>query len=424
MAENDYGIRSYDIKDSVGQFTYKVRLSDRIDFDPNTGYLYCKDAIAGNVGVQTYKGYELGFADGNRIVKVHRTEEHIFARESLESLRGKPITLEHPTEMVDSENIKKYGMGTMLDVGKRDGDNIIVDLVIQDKALIDKVAPEDENGERHISNDFRDLSLGYSAKLLPCKDSNEFVQTNIEYNHLAVVKEGRAAHALIRDNQNEELKGAKSMTLTERIKGLLFKKNKDQTVTVLDEENKEERVVSVEEYHEKREFVDPMEHDKTITVESETKTVVKEQDGADAKVEAEKDGKKEEEGKKDMKDRAYFDSAMKEVMGLPAGAYKEDRLKEINDEYLTAFPREIKDAKVEIKDGVTKDLKPVNIDELNHQFKDEQPKKPDFEFMEKESKTFYDMISNPESGLHKDHQAWSDFYNQMVRSGKTNLNLN
>jgi hypothetical protein len=422
MAEvkSDYEIKSFNIKDSVGQFTYKVRLSDHIDFDPNTGFLYCKDAIVGNVGVQTYKGYELGFADGNRIVKVHRLEKYIFASESLESLRGKPITLEHPTEMVDSKNVKKYGMGTILDIGKRDGDNIIVDLVIQDKALIDKVAPEDDDGVRNISSDFRDLSLGYSAKLLPYNDTNEFVQTNIEYNHLAVVKEGRAANALIRDNQNDELKGVNRMTLKERIKGLFFKKNADNTVTVLDEEGTEEKIVSVEEIHETKTFVDPFEHDKEIKVEHESKTVVTEKDGADAKIEPEKE---EEKGEKKMKDKAYFDSAMKEALALPDGAYRDGKIQEINDDYSATFPKKVLDAKVEVKDSALKDIKPVNTDELNKQFKDTEPKKPDFAYMEKESKEFYDKLTNPESGAHKDHQAWSDNYNAVVRSGRTNLNL-
>ena len=415
----DYGVVSYNINDSVGQFTYKVKLSDHIDYDPETGYLYCLDAIVGNVGVQIYKGRELGFADGNRIVKVHRKEEYIFAKDSLESLRGKPITLEHPSEMVNSENIKKYGMGTILDVGKKEGQNIICDLVIHDKALIDKVAPEDEDGVRHISNEFRDLSLGYSAKLLPFKDTDEYVQTNIEYNHLAVVKEGRAQNAIIRDSENEETKGSKSMNLIDRIKGLKFKKNKDNTVTVLDEEGKEEKIVSIEEFHETKTFQDPFEHDKKITVESEGKTVVTEQDGEDAKIKE----KEEEEGKKKMKDKAYFDSKFQEAKALPEGPYKQDFIDSLNAEYLEVFPRQVK---VVVADSITKDLKVVKTDEiLKVQVQDEQKQNEtvDYDFMDKESKTYYDKLTNPESGAHEDHSAWQKFYNSEVRSGKSNLNL-
>ena len=169
----DYEVLKFNINDSVGDFTYKVRLSNHIDYEPETGFLYCKDAILGNVGVQIYKGHELGFANRNEIVKVHRKAEDIFDQKSLESLRGKPITLEHPSVLVDSNNVKQYAKGTILDIGRPEGDNIVCDLVIHDKELIDLVAPVNENGEREISDEFRDLSLGYKAKLVPLDDTNE-----------------------------------------------------------------------------------------------------------------------------------------------------------------------------------------------------------------------------------------------------------
>jgi len=239
---------------------------------------------------------------------------------------------------------------------------------------------------------------------------------------LAVVKEGRASNAMIRDNQNEELKGVKSMTLKERLAGLFIKKNKDETVTIVDEQG-EEKIVSVEESHETRIFQDPFEHDKKITVESETKTVVKEQDGQDAKIEEEEKKKKEEGEKKPMKDRAYFDSAMKEALALPDGAYKDGKIQEINDDYMATFPKVVKTV---VKDSALAGLTVVNSEEINKVVvKDELPaKKVDFDFMERESKEFYDKLTNPESGVHKDYQAWKDHYNQVVRSGKTNLNIN
>jgi len=413
----DYEVKKFNIMDSnEGQFTYKVKLSDHIDYDPDTGFLYCKDAIVGNVGVQIYKGYELGFADGNRIVKVHRIKEHIFAKESLESLRGKPITLAHPFELVDSKNVKKYGMGTMLDVGRPSGDDILVDLVIQDHELIEKVAPEDEEGVRHISNEFRDLSLGYIAKLLPYKDTDEYVQTDIHYNHLAVVKVGRASNATIQDSENPDLKGEKTMTLKERITGLFFKKNKDESISVLDEEGTEEKIVSIEEFHETKTFQDPFEHDKKITVETEAKTVVTEQDGEDAKIEE----KEKEKGETKMKDKAYFDSAFNDAKALPDGAYKEDVIKTLNDEYLEVFPRTVKTV---VKDSALDNLKVVNTDEINKTFKDATETKVDFAYMEQESKEYYAKLTNPEHGAFKDHAEWQSFYNSEVRSGKTNLNL-
>jgi len=414
---NDYSLLNYNIQDSIGQFTYKVKLSDHIDYDPKTGYLYCLDAIVGNIGVQTYKGSELGFADGNRIVKVHRVEEHIFAEDSLESLRGKPITLNHPTEMVDSNNFRKYAMGTILDVGKRDGDNIVCDLVIHDKKLIDKIAPEDENSERHISDEFRDLSLGYSAKLLPFQDTDEYVQTDIQYNHLAVVKEGRASNAIIRDSHNPEIEEKKPMNIFKAL-GKVFHIKDNQTVEILDEELNKEQVVLVTEITEKHEYIDPYEHDQKVTVERTTTEVVKKDDGEDAKIEEPEKGEKKME-----KDKAYFDQAFKDAKMLPDGAYKDDVIKQLNDEYLEAFPRkvDVKDTKAE--ESVTKKIVVVDSKEITKDFQDQEPQKVDFMAMENESKVYYDKISNPESKYHKNHQAFLDFFNSEVKSGQSNLNM-
>jgi hypothetical protein len=415
VGNKDYGIVNYNIKDSVGQFTYKVKLSDHIDYDKSTGYLYCIDAIVGNVGIQIYRGSELGFADGNRIVKVHRKEEYIFAEDSLESLKGKPITLEHPQEMVTSENIREYGMGTILDVGRREGDNILCNLVIHDKNLIDRIAPEDEDGNRAISDEFRDLSLGYNAKLLPYEDTDEYVQTDIEYNHLAVVKTGRAANAIIRDSA-EEKKEKKPMKFFDWLLGKKIKDNEDGTITVLDDDNPE-RVVAKRETITKEEYVDPYEHDKVIKTETTIKTVTKEDDGPDAEIEDENENEK---GETIMKDKAYFAQAFKDAQALPEGPFRDDTIKALNDEYLELFPREIKDE--EPKVSVTDSLK-VTKTEDNVIIKDEKKDRIDFDALEKESMEYYDKLTNPESRFHMDHAAWEKFFKSEQRSGKSSLNL-
>lgn len=397
-------------KDGSGEFIYTVKLTDRIKYEPDTGYLYCYDAVAGNVGVQIYKGYELGFSDGNSIVKVHRVKEHIFAEDSLVTLNGKPITITHPKEMVDSENFREYGMGTVLKVNHNDED-ILVDLVIHDKQLVDKIAPEDEDGERHISDEFRDLSLGYTARLLPYKDTADYVQTEIKYNHLAVVKEGRASHAIIRDSKETEVKEKKPMKIFEWLKGKKVKIVDDHSVEVIDDENPE-RIVRVSEYSSKEEFVDPYEHDKVIKVERTTTEVVKEDDGPDAEVKDPEEGKEKE---KEMKDKAYFDKAFKDAMILPEGPFKQDRINELNAEYLEAFPRQVADSKPQV--SVTDKI--VVVDTAGDQTP--QPKTVDYAYLEKESKDYYRKLTDPE--FWDSHEEWQKNYNAQIRSGRTNLNL-
>lgn len=415
VIKKDYTIVNYNIKDSVGQFTYKVKLSDHIDYDKNTGFLYCKDAIVGNVGVQIYKGYELGFADGNRIVKVHRKEEYIFAEDSLKSLEGKPITLDHPNEMVNSENVRQYSKGTVLNAGRRDGDNILCDLVIHDKDLIDRIAPEGEDGVREISDEFRDLSLGYNAKLQPYEDTDEYVQVDIEYNHLAVVKNGRAANAIIRDSA--EKKENKPMKFLDWLFGKKVLINDDDTFTVVkDEEENKEKVVAKTEITEKREYVDPYEHDKKITTERVTTEIVKEDDGEDAKIE-----ENEEKGETVMKDKAYFQKAFNDAKQLPDGPFKEDHIKALNEEYLEVFPREVKDSKEE--PSVTDKIKVTDSKEIDAKILDKKDEMVDFDKMEAESREYYDKLTNPESRYHKDHKSWSNFYTSEVKSGQSNLNI-
>lgn len=416
----DYEVLKFNINDSVGDFTYKVRLSNHIDYEPETGFLYCKDAILGNVGVQIYKGYELGFANRNEIVKVHRKAEDIFDQKSLESLRGKPITLEHPSVLVDSNNVKQYAKGTILDIGRPEGDNIVCDLVIHDKELIDLVAPVNENGEREISDEFRDLSLGYKAKLVPLDDTNEYVQKDIEYNHLAVVREGRAMNAMIRDSKIKEIKERKHMNFFNLFKGKKIRINDDDTLTLMDEEE----VVSKTEVTEKHQHIDPFDKDKKVTVERKTEEIVKEENAEEAKIEEEKEEKKET--KKTVKDKAYFTKAFNDAQMLPDGPFKEDTIAELNKEYREAFPKATVKDSVEDEPAKIKVQDSKEIDELaKKQFEDQKNKGPkvDFEFMDKESKLYYDKLTNPESGQHKDHDEWQAFYNSEVRKGKTNLNL-
>jgi hypothetical protein len=128
------------------------------------------------VGIFTYMN-----ADGS-LRKEFRPHDEVFNVDSLTSLRGKPITVDHPDNGVDSTNAKYVTVGTVLSEGRRDGDLLQADIVIH--------APDD-------MGDRRELSLGYSLDLdeTPGEFNGErydAIQRNIRYNHLSVVKRGRA----------------------------------------------------------------------------------------------------------------------------------------------------------------------------------------------------------------------------------------
>ncbi len=175
-------------KDKNGMFYHKIKISDNIETEKETGYLYCKNSILGHIGKQAYNGYEVGIID-KKVVYVKREEQDVFDEDSLASIKGKPVTSNHPDEMVNSKNFKKYVVGFIGDV-RRDGDNIVGDIVINDMDSIEKI----------LDGTLKDLSLGYTAELVPTGDG-ELKQTNIVINHLALVAEGRAINARIVDEQ-------------------------------------------------------------------------------------------------------------------------------------------------------------------------------------------------------------------------------
>lgn len=423
--------------DGKGNFGFKVFLSEHLFFDEKSGYLYCNDVVLGNVGVQYYKGYELGFSDRNATIEVHREESDVFDEISLESLKGKPVTLRHPKKLLDSDTTTDHIRGAIYGEPRRDGDNIVCDLVIYDRELIDLVAPEGEDGERALSKEFRDLSLGYKAKLVPLDKPNTYKQTNILYNHVAVLEAGRQVNAMIRDEANKEIEnelnqkkeGKALMGLFGRIKGKAVKRNEETNeVVITDEEVEVEvdiedaKVLSESMYHsiDKRQSYD--DPNKVITTERVTTEVTTEEE-KDEKTKIydeenqELDKDKKEIKNVDVKDKAYFVKALREAQSLPDGEIKVATIADLNKEFADAFPS----PQVEIKDGETKKavIKPVNNEEFEKEITDGETPKIDFIALENEAKQYYRKLTDPFA-----HASWKEFndhYSSEVRKGRSEI---
>lgn len=184
--------KELNLRDAVNSFEYMVQLSPNIELRKD-GYLIARNAVVGNVGKLQYSERELGWSGSNKKVNVLREAEDVFDEESLKSLEGAPITIKHPKTNVSSSNVKELQHGTVLGVPRRVGDNMVVDLAFHTEEVVDLLAPEvvDENGNvvRKLNEKFRDLSLGYKAKLVEIAN-NLYKQTDIIYNHLALVPQG------------------------------------------------------------------------------------------------------------------------------------------------------------------------------------------------------------------------------------------
>ena len=312
MLLNDGMIKKF--VDGNGIFYQRVKISDNIEREEETGFLYCYNSILGHVGVQAYNGWEVDMKD-QKVVYVRREANDVFDEDSMRSIEGKPVTLHHPDEMVDSKNFQKYAKGFIKNV-RRSGDNIVGDLVIHDESTIQKV----------LSGELKDLSLGYQAKLVPVGDGT-LKQTDIVVNHLAVVGEGRAENARIvdakPDNFSEE-KGRNFMGL--------FKKPKVTVEIDFNEEaeaNQEPK--TLQELFDKAEEVKEDIVEDSKEEEIEEKDLVTDEDKDKEDKEELKDS--EEEGEtKEMKDFSYFMAKYDEVKKMPKGDFRDKAFESYNAE--------------------------------------------------------------------------------------------
>lgn len=137
-------------------------------------------AIATRTGVFSYRR-----ADGS-IQRELRTDEEVFNQDAIDSFKMKPITNDHPEDMVNIDNASELSVGmTGQEIKKID--NYLAPFI----KITDKKAVQDAKSGK------RGLSFGYKVTLVK-KDGvykgekYDYVQTNIRGNHLALVYEGRA----------------------------------------------------------------------------------------------------------------------------------------------------------------------------------------------------------------------------------------
>ena len=153
------------------------------------GYMIAFSRVARS-GIQIYKGKELGVADKEEL-RVYRPSNEVFSRKSMHSYSGRPITNNHPPQMVDSTNWRKFAIGEIGEDVVRDGEFVRVPMILRDAAAI-----KDYEGGK------AELSLGYTMDLkleegrTPHGEIYDAVQTQIRANHLALVNTARGGPAL------------------------------------------------------------------------------------------------------------------------------------------------------------------------------------------------------------------------------------
>lgn len=154
----------------------------------NDGYLVATPRIA-RTGIQLYRGSEVGRPD-LAVVRVLRSEDEVFKDSAMHSMAHRPITDDHPKEMVTADNWAKYSKGQSGGEVARDGEFIRVPMAVMDAKVIKKI--KDGKAE---------LSVGYSCEIH--WENGEFngqtydaLQKDIKGNHIAVVDAARGGDLL------------------------------------------------------------------------------------------------------------------------------------------------------------------------------------------------------------------------------------
>lgn len=189
---------------------------DRVTIDSprltGDGYLVATVRCA-RTGCQDYRASELGLM-GDGVVTVYRPESAVFAKDSLSTYAGKPVTLNHPPVMVTADNWKDYAVGDVGGEIARDGEFVVVPMKLMDAAVI-----------KAVQDGTREISMGYTTPIdmtdgiAPDGTPYQAVQTGpIRINHLAVVPKARGGESL-RIGDSVKKWGANPLTDAEKKEG-------------------------------------------------------------------------------------------------------------------------------------------------------------------------------------------------------------
>ena len=194
---------------------YDTAPIDKVTQDAQTGFIHITDVPIARVGVFPYLKAD------NSVEMEAKLPTELLSDSTVSSADSKPVTNDHPTELVNQQNASKYMKGFTADNAHVDNDTLKVDMTITDADLISE-----------INKGKQELSIGFETEIIPEKGeykgvAYDSVQRNIQINHVAVVEHGRAGHSvrLIGDSaemieqQDVQKKGKQMETTKVRLDG-------------------------------------------------------------------------------------------------------------------------------------------------------------------------------------------------------------
>ena len=124
------------------------------------------------------------------MIRVFRPPEEVFDAKSMASFSHKPVTDDHPPELVNAKNSKKFSVGMSGPKVEQNGELLETTLHIIDDDAVQNI----ESGKVEVSNGYTsDVTLESGVT----QDGEEYdaIQRNIRGNHIALVTRGRAGSA-------------------------------------------------------------------------------------------------------------------------------------------------------------------------------------------------------------------------------------
>ena len=170
-------------------------LKDSSIFEPQLLRRTPEGYLTGRIRVTCAGVFRYLGEDGKTIVRVLRPESEVGAPESVVTANSKPVTLQHPKDMVNAGNVKKYEVGFTGTDAEFDGIDLWITVTITDPKAIEAI----EKGEvAAVSMGYDVQSVEVNADPLNNWRGTEYthIQHGIRYNHLALVYAGRAGESV------------------------------------------------------------------------------------------------------------------------------------------------------------------------------------------------------------------------------------
>lgn len=178
-------------------------------------------------GVATRAGvFVYAQADGSDRLEL-RPEVEVFDSRSMASLVGVPFTNNHPAVALDSQNTQQHQVGTVLAVARRD-DLLEARIRLTAASVVQDVA----DGKVELSGGYSTDVLDQAGELNG--ETFDAIQTNIRYNHLALVDEARAGPvARLRLDRGDAVQKAPTMKTTITIRSKSYQVDAAQLTAVM-----------------------------------------------------------------------------------------------------------------------------------------------------------------------------------------------